>query len=117
MKMFLPIFLLLGSFCAGQQIVGTTVAPIQPEAPAAPPSVSTGKSPAPIHKGILIGALDPTGSAVADLNKDQIQILDSGQGATPLMVRKADALPLDLAIVLYADPSTFRNSKLPLSSW
>jgi len=37
--------------------------------------------------------------------------MDSGQAATPIMVRKADQLPLDLGIVLYADPKTFSQQQ------
>jgi len=79
---------------------------LAPPLPVAKPTVS-GTSPVQIRKGILIGALDATGSPIGDLNKEHIQIMDSGQAATPLMLRKADGLPLDLGIVLYADPATF----------
>jgi len=113
MKSVFPIFLLLGSFCLGQEVAGTSTTPAQPSVPAvaAPPAVATGKSPVQIRKGILIGALDPSGSSVADLNKDQLQIMDSGQAATPVMVRKADQLPLDLGIVLYAGTGNFSQQQ------
>ena len=113
MKVSLPIFLLLSSFCAGQEVAGTSTTSPQPPVPAvaAPPAVATGKSPVQIRKGILIGALDPSGSAVADLNKDELQIMDSGQAATPVMVRKADQLPLDLGIVLYAGTGNFSQQQ------
>jgi VWFA-related protein len=75
------------------------------------PPVVKGTTPVQIRKGILLGALDPLGSPVGDLNKDQIQIMDSGHAATPLMVRKADQLPLDLGIVLYADSATFSQQQ------
>jgi len=100
-----------------QQVAGANaVSAPGPEGPpteVAPASVvTTGKTPATVRKGILIGALDSTGSPIDDLSKDQLQIMDSGQGATPLMVRKASELPLDLGIVLYADPATFSQQQV-----
>jgi VWFA-related protein len=109
MNRVLSYLFLLSSLCAGQQVAGS-VAPAQPSA-SAPPAVVPARSSAPLHKGILIGALDPTGMPVDDLNKDQLQIIDSGQGASPVIVRKASELPLDLGIVLYADPSTFSQQQ------
>jgi VWFA-related protein len=113
MNRVLLCFLLLASFCVGQEVTGTNMTSVQPApaAPATPPAVAAGKSPVQIRKGILIGALDNSGSPLEDLNKDQLQIVDSGQGAVPLVVRKASELPLDLAIVLYADPSTFSQQQ------
>src|SRR3954462_9756073 len=88
----------------------------QGEAPSPVPAgvtapVAMEKSPVQIRKGILIGALDPTGSSVADLKKDELQIMDGGQAATPVMVRKADQLPLDLGIVLYAGTGSFSQQQ------
>jgi len=91
-----------------QEVAGANVVAVPA---AATPPVTTGTTPAQIRKGILIGALDPSGSAISDLAKDQIQIMDSGQAANPVMVRKASELPLDLGIVLYAQPGTFSQQQ------
>jgi VWFA-related protein len=105
--------LALNSFSFGQSIGGANVVPVETPAAAsvAAPPVTSGKSPVQIRKGILIGALDSAGSPVDGLNKDELQVMDSGQAATPLMVRKASDLPLDLGIVLYADPATFSGQQ------
>jgi len=114
-RLFVLVLAFSVSSFAQQATGGNAITAPGPEGPAAMPAaaapVTTGKSPVPVRKGILISALDPTGSPVDDLNKDQLQIMDSGQGATPLMVRKASELPLDLGIVLYADPSTFSQQQ------
>jgi len=93
--------------CWAQETAGPNLTPAPPIARA----VVSGTSPVQVRKGILIGALDAAGAPIGDLNKEQIKIMDSGQAATPLMVRKADALPLDLGIVLYADPKTFSQQQ------
>src|SRR3954470_20226005 len=109
MKPLSLLFLFVGSLFSFAQEVG---APSSPPVPVvATPPVVKGASPVQIRKGILVGALDPSGSPVTDLNKDQLQIMDSGQAATPIMVRKADAIPLDLGIILYADPKTFSQQQ------
>jgi len=105
-SLLIPI--LLSFCCLAQETTNTNVAPVPA---AATPHVATGITPAQVLKGILIGALDPTGSSVADLNKDELQIMDSGQAATPVMVRKADQLPLDLGIVLYAGTGNFSQQQ------
>src|SRR5438309_6208894 len=108
------VILLLLSFsiaCWGQAVAGANMVPTPAAAEAPAPTVTTGKAPTQIRKGILIGALDASGSPVGDLNKDQLQITDGGHGATPLLVRKASELPLDLGIVLYADPATFSQQQ------
>ena len=102
------MLLLLSITCVAQETANPNVAPVPV---AATPPVTTGTASVQVRKGILIGALDPTGSPVGDLNKDQLQIIDSGHEATPLLVRKADAIPLDLGIVLYADPKTFSQQQ------
>jgi len=103
------VVLLLLTAVSSAQEAGGNILPLATPAPASP--VTTGKSSLPIRKGILIGALDATGSPIEDLSKDQLQVMDSGQAATPLLVRKAAELPLDLGIVLYADPGTFSQQQ------
>src|SRR3954453_3555652 len=107
--LILLLFLSISMISWSQEVAGSSVSPSP--APAAAPNLTSGKSPAQLRKGILLGALDPSGTPVDDLNKDQLQILDAGQGAVPVIVRKASELPLDLGIVLYADPSTFSQQQ------
>jgi VWFA-related protein len=108
MKRLLVLFVSLTVSSLAQEVAGANAAPPAATA-AATPVVTTSKG--PVRKGILIGALDPTGSPFDDLNKDQLQIMDSGQAAAPLMVRKAAELPLDLGVILYADPQTFSEQQ------
>jgi VWFA-related protein len=111
MNRLLVVLLLFSIPSVAQEVAGANVIPSPAPATAKPPTISAEKSPVQIRKGILIGALDSSGSPIGDLNKDQIQITDSGQGAVPLIVRKASELPLDLGIVLYADPGTFSQQQ------
>ena len=110
MNSLLVLLLSFSISSAAQEVAGGNVVPT-PAAESPAPAVATGKSHVQIRKGILIGALDASGSAVSSLTKDELQVMDSGQAATPLMVRKADALPLDLGIVLYAGTGNFSQQQ------
>src|SRR3954470_17038247 len=107
MNRVLILLLSFSMISSAQEVGGSNLIP--PPEPAAP--VAKTKSPVQVRKGILISALDPSGAPVDDLNKDQLQIMDSGQGASPVIVRKAGELPLDLGIVLYANQSTFSQQQ------
>src|SRR3954470_20920152 len=107
MNRVLILLLSFSMISSAQEVGGSNLIP--PPEPAAP--VAKTKSPVQVRKGILISALDPSGAPVDDLNKDQLQIMDSGQGASPLIVRKATELPLDLGVILYADPATFSQQQ------
>jgi VWFA-related protein len=72
------------------------------------PAATTAPGPARPHfVPVLLSVTDATGNPVQGVTKEQLNIIDSNQPATPLKLFTGSDIPLHLGIVLVSSPKTF----------